>query len=408
GGQGFFSFNTLLAPYARGLNYHRMKQLAQIFIYEMSQMYVARGGQTVFSSIDLDLSVPKRLKHTAAVVPGGRINGTYGDYELEAKILLSGLLDVFIEGDYSKNQFTFPKINVSIEQDSFKNLDGNWEKILRLTAKYAFPYFIVKQNYFSEFSTFQNCSYLVPLDKLSTQFDIANGTIRGGVSQIVTLNLPNIAYMGRGKEERINELLQSRIDSARDVLLLKKNALAKNLENGALPFLEQPIDGTKYLDIDKQFLIVGITGMNEFVKFITEKALHEDSDGQRLALKTVKFMSNYLSELKESSGLNFALSAVPSKVVANRLAEIDLQNFKGAITQINGAGKPTYTPGFSVQKSAPLLPLQRAKIESQFHEYADGGALSVLPYRNGDLQDLFELIQEIAKTKIQYFKFEKA
>ncbi len=311
GGQGFFSFNTLLAPYARSLNYHRIKQLGQIFIYEMSQMYVARGGQTVFSSIDLDLSVPKRLKHMGAVVPGGRINGTYADYELEAKIFLSGLLDVFIEGDYSKEQFTFPKINVSIEQDSFKNLDGNWEKILRLTAKYAFPYFIVKQNYFSEFSTFQNCSYLVPIDKLSTQFDIANGTIRGGVLQIVTLNLPNIAYMSRGKEEKINDLLQSRIDCAKDVLLSKKNAMAKNLENGALPFLEQPVNSTKYLDIEKQFLILGITGMNEFVKFITGKALHEDSDGQRLALKVVKFMSNYLSELKESSGLNFALSAVP-------------------------------------------------------------------------------------------------
>ncbi len=84
-----------------------------------------------------------------------------------------------------------------------------------------------------------------------------------------------------------------------------------------------------------------------------------------------------------------------------------MQNFKSAITQINGEGKPTYTPGFSVERNAPLPPLERARIESQFHEYADGGALSVLPYRNGDLQDLFELIQDISKTKIQYFKFEK-
>ncbi len=408
GGQGFFSFNTLLAPYARGLDGHRIKQLGQLFIYEMSQMYVARGGQTVFSSIDLDLSVPKRLKHIPAVVPGGRINGTYYDYELEAKIFLSGLLDVFIEGDYAKNQFTFPKINVGIEQDSFKNLDGNWEKILRLTAKYAFPYFIVKQNYFSEFSTFQNCSSLVPLDKLSTPFDIANGTIRGGVLQTVTLNLPNIAYMSRGKEERVNDLLQSRIDSAKDVLLIKKNAMGKNLQNGALPFLEQPVDGTKYLDLDKQFLVVGITGMNEFVKFMTGKSLHEDQGGQKLALKTVKFMGDYLEELRKVSGLNFALSAIPSKIIANRLAEIDLQNFKNAVVQVNGDAKPYYTPGVSVEKKAPLSALERAKIESQFHEYLDGGALTVLPYRNEDLHSLFQLIQDISKTKIQYFKFEKA
>src|SRR3989344_369861 len=225
GGQGFFSFNTLLAPYARSMDYHRIKQLGQLFIYEMSQMYVARGGQTVFSSIDLDLSVPKRLKHLPAVSPGGRLNGTYGDYELEAKIFLSGLLDVFIEGDYSHNQFTFPKINISIEPDSLKNLDGNWEKILRLTAKYAFPYFIVKQPYFSVFSTFQNCAYLVPIDKLSTPMDIANGTIRGGALQAVTLNLPRIAYESRGKEDRMYEILQQRIDSAKEVLMVKRNAI---------------------------------------------------------------------------------------------------------------------------------------------------------------------------------------
>ena len=407
GGQGFFSFNTLLAPYARSMDYHRIKQLGQLFIYEMSQMYVARGGQTVFSSIDLDLSVPKRLKHLPAVSPGGRLNGTYSDYELEAKIFLSGLLDVFIEGDYAKKQFTFPKINISIEPDSFKNLDGNWEKILRLTAKYAFPHFIVKQNYFSEFSTFQNCSYLVPLDKLSTEFDLQNGTIRGGVMQTVTLNLPNVAYMARGKEDRINELLQSRIDSAKEVLLLKRNAMKKNFENGALPFLEQPVDGTKYLELDKQFLVLGITGMNEFVKFITGKALHEGEDAQKLALKSLKFMSDYLEDLKKTSGLNFALCALPSKIVSKRLAGIDLQNFKNAVIQVNGDAKPYYTPGVSVEKTAPLGALERAKIESQFHEYLDGGALCTIPYQNEDLQSLFELIQDISKTKIQYFKFEK-
>lgn len=408
GAQGFFSFNTLLAPYMRGLNYHRIKQLAQIFIYEMSQMYVARGGQTVFSSIDLDLSGPKRLKHIPATTPGGMINGTYSDYELETKIFLSALLDVFLEGDYIKNQFTFPKINLSIEPESFKNLDGNWEKILRLTAKYAFPYFIVKQPYFSEFSTFQNCSYLVPLDKISSPLDVNNGTIRGGVLQAVTLNLPKIAYDSRGKEERIYELIEQRLNFIKEVLLMKRNIISKNLQNNALPFMEQPIDHSKYLEVDKQFLIIGIVGMNEFVKFLTQKALHEDSSAQRLALKVTKFISDRIAELRKTTELNFALSGISSKIVSGRLAEIDLQNSKNAIPQYDENKKPYYTCGFSVEKGAPLNAIERAKIESQFHEYADGGALCTLPLKDMDLQSLFELIQEISKTKIQYFKFEQA
>ncbi len=407
GGQGFFSFNTLLAPYCRSLNAHQIKQLAEIFIYEMAQLYVARGGQTVFSTIDVDLTLPNRLKGVPAVVSGGRFNGTYLDYGLEAKMLLSALLDVFVGGDYEKKQFTVPKLNISIEKDTFKNLDGNWEKILRLTAKYAFPHFIVKQPYFSEFSTFQHCSYLVPLDKLSGPGDVENGNIRGGVLQAVTLNLPKIAYESRGREEKIYDLLQQRVDFAKEVLLVKKNIIARNLENGMLPFMEQPIDHSKYLEVDRQFLILGVVGMNEFVKSVTGQPMHETETGQKLALDITKFISDRLAEHRGTSGLNFALSGSSSGHVSRRLAEIDLQNHKNAIPQVDSAGRPYYTSGFSVEKSAPLGAVGRAKIESKFHEYADGGALSVLPLPDMDLQSLFELIQEISKTKIQYFKFER-
>ncbi|MEE9474907.1 MAG: anaerobic ribonucleoside-triphosphate reductase, partial [Candidatus Hydrothermarchaeaceae archaeon] len=47
GGQGLDFFNVWLAPYMQGLKYSQIKQMAQMYVYEMSQMYVARGGQTV-------------------------------------------------------------------------------------------------------------------------------------------------------------------------------------------------------------------------------------------------------------------------------------------------------------------------------------------------------------------------
>ena len=69
-----------MAPTVQGLDYKKLKQLAQMFIYEMSQMYVARGGQTVFSSVDLDMHVPKFIKDIPAIHLGGKTNGnTYLD-----------------------------------------------------------------------------------------------------------------------------------------------------------------------------------------------------------------------------------------------------------------------------------------------------------------------------------------
>jgi ribonucleoside-triphosphate reductase len=71
GGQGLDFFNVWLAPYMQGLSYEKIKQLAQMFVYEMSQMYVARGGQTVFSDIDIEYGVPKICQDLPAVLPGG-------------------------------------------------------------------------------------------------------------------------------------------------------------------------------------------------------------------------------------------------------------------------------------------------------------------------------------------------
>jgi hypothetical protein len=53
GGQGYYNFLTFLAPYLEGISYNEIKQLMQMFVYEMTQMMVARGGQLVFSSIQL-------------------------------------------------------------------------------------------------------------------------------------------------------------------------------------------------------------------------------------------------------------------------------------------------------------------------------------------------------------------
>jgi ribonucleoside-triphosphate reductase len=44
GGQGYYNFLTFLAPYFTGMEYPEMKQLMQMFVYEMTQMMVARGA----------------------------------------------------------------------------------------------------------------------------------------------------------------------------------------------------------------------------------------------------------------------------------------------------------------------------------------------------------------------------
>ncbi|MEO2117385.1 MAG: anaerobic ribonucleoside-triphosphate reductase, partial [Methanocaldococcus sp.] len=142
GGQSIDEFNVWLAPYVRGLSYDRIKQLMQMFIYEMNQMYVSRGGQCVFSSINLELEIPEFLRDKPAVI-AGTTKGTYGDYEEEAKLILEALVDVMMEGDAMGKPFLFPNFIIKLRENAFK--DENREliyKIHQLSAKFGIPYFI--------------------------------------------------------------------------------------------------------------------------------------------------------------------------------------------------------------------------------------------------------------------------
>ena len=164
GGQGYYNFLTFLSPYFEGLSYESIYQYMQMFVYEMTQMMVARGGQTVFSSIQLSPGVPSLWWDVPVVYKGKVWNGennteriTYGKFEREVRLTFKALMEVMLGGDYWGKPFNFPKPEISIEPD-FLNLSNTiteWNKnnpdiptyedlyklSTELTIKYGTPYF---------------------------------------------------------------------------------------------------------------------------------------------------------------------------------------------------------------------------------------------------------------------------
>jgi len=413
GGQGFSYFNVFLAPYIRGLEYKRVKQLAQMFIYEMSQMYVARGGQVVFSSIDCDMSVPEQFLDVPAVQPGGIVQDsiTYSDYEPEVKTLFRAITDVYLEGDYIHKPFNFPKFEVQIRPERMDEDSELLLKVSELASKFGTPYYIINQPYMPKYACYQCCAFLMPLDDANTEEDVVNGTIRGGGLQDVTINLPQIAYESNGNESKFFELLNERIDKAKEVLLLKNKIIHKNLSIGMLPFMAQKVNekGDKYLEPDKQSYIVGLVGMNECCKSFTGKELHED-EGWRFGLKVMKKMKDKVAELRKETNLNFTLARTPAESCAYRLAQIDLRRY-GNKAIVNGEGESAYyTNSFHVNPSADIPLWKRLSVEGSFHPLTDGGAMTHiwLGEKNPEPEAIMELTKKIAnKTAIQYFAFTK-
>ena len=217
GGQGFFNFTVFMAPYLMDLDDRKIHQLAQMFLYEMTQLYVARGGQPVFSSIQIESGVPK-VWQEAPVVSHGKVwkDIRYGDLEGKVHAFANALLDEYMKGDAVGKMFNFPKPEV-VQRTRYWN-DKNFEDIMiksaQLSAKFGSTYYDnmipVSRGGEEGVSCFQCCAYAFAEDGRSESFkrkiffeDGAHFSMGG--MQVVTLNMPRLAYKSGGDEAKLLE-----------------------------------------------------------------------------------------------------------------------------------------------------------------------------------------------------------
>ncbi len=75
GAIGWDSINLFFAPYLVGMSDQELEQLAQMMIFEFSQQAVARGGQAIFTDLNLYWEIPKHFENVPAIGPGGEFTG---------------------------------------------------------------------------------------------------------------------------------------------------------------------------------------------------------------------------------------------------------------------------------------------------------------------------------------------
>jgi ribonucleoside-triphosphate reductase len=110
GAIGWDAVNLFLAPYLVGIDDKRMEQLAQILIFEYAQQAVARGGQSIFSDLNIYWEVPKHFADVPAIGPGGVFTGkVYDDYIGEAQRFAQALFRVYLEGECLWKALFLPK-----------------------------------------------------------------------------------------------------------------------------------------------------------------------------------------------------------------------------------------------------------------------------------------------------------
>ena len=97
-------------------------------------------GNTPFTNITMDLSVPKNLAGTPATIGGKPVGQPYGDYAEEMTMLNRAFAETMMEGDAKGRVFTFPIPTYNVTKDFPWESDVT-QKIFEMTAKYGIPYF---------------------------------------------------------------------------------------------------------------------------------------------------------------------------------------------------------------------------------------------------------------------------
>jgi len=410
GALGLGFLNILYSPYLVGMSDRRLKQEAQYLIFSASQNAFSRGGQTLFEDFNINLGVPSYLANVPAIGPGGKYmlrkpnggiefldevprdksgnviqpkNGrilTYKDFEKEAQRFAKALLDVWREGDVDGKPFPFPKCDLHINSDVFN--DPVQYKLFQyaclISSENGAPYFVFDRDDV-------NLSMCCRLRTKVTDNSMIKypESMRFCGFHIVTVNLPQAAYRaGKGNVDKCIKEIYKTMDLAMKAHLQKKKFIERLMSEPGNPLWQVGMvaaDGKRYIDLDKATYLIGLIGLNECVKYLTGKELHEDIDAYKLGLKIVSAMYLKAKEFEKEYKLKVTLEETPADSASLRLAKLDLANYPESRDYIKGdikKGEVYYTNSIHFAPDAPVDIVKRITGQAKFNTMIESGAIT--------------------------------
>ncbi|NOZ84744.1 MAG: anaerobic ribonucleoside-triphosphate reductase [Deltaproteobacteria bacterium] len=384
GAIGWDAVNLFFAPFLGGMSDERLRQFAQMMIFEFSQQAVARGGQAIFTDINLYWEVPKHFEDTPAIGPGGIPTGkTYKEYQKDAQRFVWALFEVYREGDGSGRPFFFPKPLVHITERFFST-PGHKEflnLICDVAAERGNTYFVFDRGSTAKVSECCRLSFKLTdsdLDDAKTPWKM-----RYSALQNATVNLPRIAYEAAGDDTKLFDGITKRIELVVEAHRQKKAFLEKLLamgDKGPLGLLTMSTDGEPYLRMHRASFLIGMVGLNEMVQAHLGEQLHESDKAYRLGLQVIAHMKLVGDRFANKHDMHFVLEQTPAESTAYRFAKLDLKMFEEQASVVVKGNIPKnevyYTNSTLFNVGAKVNPIDRVEREGRFHPLIEAGAIT--------------------------------
>lgn len=334
GGQGYANFNTFLAPFAKGRTYEDIKQAIQGFIFNCNMSLICRGGQVLFTSIGVDLSIPKVLADKPAIGPQGVANGVYADYQDEADLIFKAICEVSEEKDGNGAWHRFPNILFNIREGDLDSYEGNCKILHDMGANNPTIYY---SNCIDVERSTMGCRSSLPMNYA---FDYEKDCLNTGNFMYSTLNLPLIVLAAQDNVadfishddydyyliREFYSLLGKMCEIIYDTLIYRRECVEDVLYNKKMStfLLQKDKDtGEPLYDLDRTTMTIGFCGLHECLEIL----------GDDYGEDVVNFINSKKEEFFERDGLRWSVIASPAESTAHRFAEIIKEKYPQAKVQ---------------------------------------------------------------------------
>ena len=402
GGQGYANFNTLLSPFCVGRSYKEIKQAIQNFIFNCNMSLICRGGQVLFSSIGVDLSVPKVLADEPAICPGGIKKGTYKDYQEEADLVFRAICEVLDEKDGNNAYHRFPNTLFNIRDGDLDKYDGNCKLLHELGANNPTIYYV---NCKDIERTVMGCRTALPMNYA---YNYEDDCLNTGNFMYNTLNLPLIALEVDGDEDDFYTKLNDVCEIAYDNLHHRRKEVIDVIYNKHLSdFLLQKDKetGKPLYDIDRTTITLGFCGLNECLEVLYGGGITEFEDK---GIDIIEFLNAKKEEFNKRDGLRWSVIGSPAESTAHRFAEIIKDKYPNAKVQgVKGSYYLTNSSHIPVDSGVMLT--EHIKNSAKFHKLTLGGNILHLWLGEvwSDAEALWKLNKKILETGTIFWAYSK-
>lgn len=344
-----------------------VEQSLQGIIYNLNTMHSRAGSQVPFSSINLGIPRSK-----------------------DAALICEIFLLEYEKGLGKGEQPIFPNIIFRVKEGVNREPSDPYYYLFKLACRVASkrmnPTFM---NMDADFNKYYYDKGVIPATMGCRTYVCSNvngpaGSVGRGNIAPTTINLPRIGILAKGNVDRFFEILDDRLNLARESLEHRYSVL-KNLKVKDLPFVagqhlmkgsENLKDNDSIEPILKQGTwAIGFIGLAEALTALIGSHHGETEEARKLGFETIKRIRDYTDKLTKETHLNWSTYATPAEGLSGKFIVKDKKKF-GIIKGVTD--KEYYTNSYHIPVGFKISIKNKIDIEAPYHKLCNGGHISYI------------------------------